>query len=226
MGRFDTTRWSVVLGAVAGDPADRDRFCVLYEPVIRAYLGARWRVPHQNQEVSDGVQEVFVECFKDRGALGRLDPGRSGGFRAFLYGVTRATAIAIERKSSRRTRDKTLHGSDLRFVQRTQATLSQAFDKAWARMIGREAGRLVAERAKKHRGGIEKVKCLELRFVRGLPPRDIAVEMECPVERVYELLKLAKLEYRSALLEVVGSYSPTASEKELEDKCRELAAHL
>jgi DNA-directed RNA polymerase specialized sigma24 family protein len=139
--------------------------------------------------------------------------------------VTRATAIGIERRNARR-RDRTNSGVDASRIDRSQATLSQAFDRAWARMIGREAGRLVAERAAGHAGGTERVRCLEMRYVRGLPPRDIAQELACPVERVYELLKQARVDYRAALLEVVGSYLPGASERELEEKCRELAEFL
>ena len=37
------TCWTVIRGAVSGDEADREEFVRRYGPVVRAYLGARWR---------------------------------------------------------------------------------------------------------------------------------------------------------------------------------------
>ena len=39
----DSTRWTVVRDAARGCAASRAEFARRYEPVIRAYLGARWR---------------------------------------------------------------------------------------------------------------------------------------------------------------------------------------
>ena len=43
-----------------------------------------------------------VDRCREAGALERVDPGRPGGFRAFLYGVARHVAQRFERKDARR----------------------------------------------------------------------------------------------------------------------------
>ena len=65
----------MILGAAAKQPADQERFAVIYTPLIRAYLAARWRLPLEHEEVGDATQEVLLQCFRDHGALETLDPG-------------------------------------------------------------------------------------------------------------------------------------------------------
>ena len=52
-------------------------------PMVRAYLGARWRSSPMLQELDDAVQDVFVECLRHGGVLERARPGQPGGFRAY-----------------------------------------------------------------------------------------------------------------------------------------------
>ena len=85
----DSTRWTVTQRAAAGSAPDRDEFVRRYSPVIGAYLGARWRHTPLFDQVEDAAQQVFMDCFKVDGALGRADPERAEGFRAFLYGIVR-----------------------------------------------------------------------------------------------------------------------------------------
>ncbi len=224
MTRFDTTHWSVVLGAAEGDDVARESFCRTYGRIIRAYLCARWRVRFDHDQVSEGVQEVFLECFKDRGALERVDPARP--FRAFLYGVTAKTALALERRRARNARDGPRGDVDLDRVEKDDATLSQVFDREWARMVGGEARALFVERAGSDGARFRRARCLELRYQKGLPPRDIAKELDVTVERVYEMLHQAKSEYRAALLDVMASHHPGATRSDLERICGELAGHL
>ena len=80
----DSTRWTVIRRAAAGSAPDRAEFARRYGPVIRAYLGARWRQTPLFPEVDDAAQQVFVECFKENGVLGRVDAQRETGFRAYL----------------------------------------------------------------------------------------------------------------------------------------------
>src|SRR5438445_13793858 len=86
MDRADSTCWTVIHGAAAGSAADRQDFARRYTPVIRAYLAARWQDSTYQQELDDGVQEVFLECFRQGGVLQRGDPVHPGRFRPFLYG--------------------------------------------------------------------------------------------------------------------------------------------
>src|SRR6187549_3464929 len=125
MERTDSTCWTLVRSAAAGDPDSQVTYCRLYGPVITAYLAARWRRPQDHQEVVDGVQEVFLQCFKPGGALGRADQDRPGGFRAFLYGITRNVAGTIESARQRYRREG--GGDGLEAVPTDESTVSQVF---------------------------------------------------------------------------------------------------
>jgi len=96
MSNSESTCWTVIQAAAAGNAEERGRFARHYERAIRAYLGARWRGSRLLPQVDDAVQEVFVECFKCGGVLDRADQKRSGGFRPFLYGVVRNVARRLE----------------------------------------------------------------------------------------------------------------------------------
>jgi RNA polymerase sigma factor (sigma-70 family) len=227
MSRFDSTCWSVVIGAAAGDPAMRDEFCRRYDPVIRSYLAARWRLPREHDAISDATQEVFVQCLREHGALERVDRDREGGMRAFLYGVTARAAGEMERKGARWRRDARGGAIESHDIERSEVTLSAAFDKAWAAMIGREARRLLATRAA---AGGEPAKrrffLLEQRYYQARKPREIAQLVGLDAQRVSEILVEAKAEYRAALIEVMANYFPSDTERELEARCLELAKLL
>jgi hypothetical protein len=107
MERHESTCWTVIRDAADGDRDARGIFARRYEPVVRAYLKARWRGSEDRlQNVADAAQEVFIECFRTGGVLDRADRSRPGGFRAFLYGVIRVVALRIEAAPAR-ARDRT-----------------------------------------------------------------------------------------------------------------------
>lgn len=222
---FESTCWSVVLSAAAGDLGAREEFAKRYEPVVRSYLSTRWRVASGHDRVSDGVQDVMIECLKPAGALSRLDRGRSADFRGYLYGITRRTAIAIERRARRDQRDSIFGGNSHR-AQRRESTLSAAFDRTWAQVLSLEALTLLRSRIAARADRKLREACLEGRFVENKPPRVIAEELRVPVEDVYEIVKWAKAEFRGAIFEVIAQYHPGATRRELEDKCRELASRI
>ncbi|MBL8768070.1 MAG: hypothetical protein JNL94_11920, partial [Planctomycetes bacterium] len=92
---------------------------------------------------------------------------------------------------------------------------------------GREARRLLVVRAST--GGESarrRLFCLEQRYFHGKPPREIAMALGLDGQRVSEYLHDAKGEYRAALLEVMAGYFPQASERELAERCAELARLL
>lgn len=226
MNSADLTSWSLILGAAAGQALDRDAFARSYGPIIRAYLAARWRLPFEHAAVADATSEVFVECFKGGGALERVDSRRPGGFRAFLYGVVRNVALMTERKLARR-RDAPAPGDvDLDQVADSEATLSRVFDRAWAETVVQEARGRMAERAGRSPAAKRRFEALSLRFEQGHAPRHIAETTGVPVERVYEVLREARAEFRAALLEVMAAYHPTSNEIQLEALCVELLASL
>jgi DNA-directed RNA polymerase specialized sigma24 family protein len=92
----ESTCWTLIRGAAAGNPADRAGFADRYAGVIRSYLAARWRESPHARYTDDVVQDVFLACFAPDGVLARADPGRPGGFRPYLYGVVRNLARRVE----------------------------------------------------------------------------------------------------------------------------------
>jgi len=222
--RFDSTSWSLVTSAASGNRADGDAFTRQYAPLIRRYLAARWNLASQHDQVVEGCQEVLMQLFKPDGALAKADR-TAGEFRGFLYGVVRNVALMIERKERRRRR---LVGSESAFdpetVEDSEATLSQVFDRGWAEMLAEEARRRLAVRLGEERR--DAYTCLELRYVDGLPPREIAKRVGRDVKEIYQLLRSARSEYRAALLDVMAEIHPDCTPDELERKWRELTRVL
>jgi DNA-directed RNA polymerase specialized sigma24 family protein len=149
MSSPDLTCWTVIRGAARGDPGARDDFARRYEPVVRAYLAARWRSSDHVRALDDAVQEVFVECFQRGGALDRLEPDRPGGFRAFFYGMVRIVALRAESARGRGKEQLPPDGYDPRLVPADDTRLSRAFDRAWARALMAEAAARHAEDAER-----------------------------------------------------------------------------
>ncbi|MHC4938888.1 MAG: sigma-70 family RNA polymerase sigma factor [Planctomycetota bacterium] len=201
----DSTAWTIVLGAAAGQPIAREEFARRYSQPTRAYLGARWGSSPLHSELDDATQEVFFECFKENGALARVDPDRPGGFRSFLYGVIRNVARRFEERWSRKRPDSI---GELP-VESGEEPASRAFDRAWAKGIMRQATELQAERA---RAGGEKlqrrVELLQLRFTEGLPVREIAARWEMEATQVQYEYKCARDEFQAALADVVRQHDP------------------
>lgn len=210
------TCWSLIHLAAEGEPTARDRFARLYEPVIRAYLGNRWK--QSTHSADDAVQDVFVELFKPGGALGKVESDRNGGFRPFLFGVVRNVAM---RHESLRPIANPLPSDH----PDSDTSLATAFDKAWATTLLREAARLQMERAGDERSR-RRVELLQMRFQRGLPIREIAAEWNEDAVRLHHEYATAKEEFRAALQTVVAFHQPTATPGEIDRACGELIGLL
>jgi RNA polymerase sigma-70 factor (ECF subfamily) len=222
VGEAQSTLWTVIRSAAAGDVEARELFARRYEPVIRAYFGARWKGDGLLEEMDDAVQEVFVDCFKDEGALSRADPDRPHGFRAFLYGVTRNVALRFEeRRSARRERQP---GSrvDLAALLPTEDHLSRVFDRSWARSLLEQARNLQARRAAaKGSDAVRRLEIMRLRFREDLPVREIARLLEMDPERVHREYAKAREEYKAALRVVVAEHHP-GERRSVEGECKRL----
>jgi len=215
----DATHWSTILDAARGEREARDRFARRYEGVVRSYLAARWRGTPLVSDVDDATQEVFVDCFRDAGALERLDPARAPSFRAFLRGVVRNVALRTERN---RARQKGRPGAAPFEADRLPADddgLSTVFDRAWARSLLA----LAAERQKdlaREQGdeALRRVELLELRFDDGLPIRDIAKQWGVDTTRLHREYARARREFGRALQAVVAEHHP-GSREEVRAEC-------
>jgi len=216
------TSWTMIHGAAAGRESEREEFAERYLPVVRAYLGYRWRGTRHHPDVEDAVQEVFYDCFRRNGALTRLDPCRPGSFRAFLYGVIRNVARRVE---TRRVRNREVQAGSSGVPEPVdEGRLSVAFDRAWAVSILRQAVKRHADLA---RDGTEaarrRVEILRLRFREGVPLRDVAGRLDMDPARVHKEYATARDEFRAALLAVVAFHHP-GSRAEIERECLELIA--
>jgi RNA polymerase sigma-70 factor (ECF subfamily) len=226
MDRADSTCWTVVQGAAAGSAADREDFVRRYTPVIRAYIAGRWKDSRYRQELEDGVQEVFLECFRQGGVLERADPVQASGFRSFLYGVVRNVALRIEARLARQRRSEPPEGFDPESLAADEPSLSQVFDRAWATSLLREAGRLQAEQAKSRgQDAFRRVELLRLRFQEGLPIREIARQWQVEPAVLHHEYAKARQEFKAALLQVLRFHQPDSA-ADIEQQCADLLAIL
>src|SRR5271156_3197075 len=131
MGTPDSTCWTLLEDAAAGDEVPRAEFAARYAPVVRAYLAARWRGSRLIQELDDTVQDVFIECLRQGGLLDRARADRPGGFRAFLYGAVRNVALRVETRQARQHEREPGEAIDIDGLPGHDAALSPAFDRTW-----------------------------------------------------------------------------------------------
>jgi RNA polymerase sigma-70 factor (ECF subfamily) len=219
MSASESTCWTVIRAAAAGSPANREELAHRYVDVVRAYLAARWRGSHLRHDLDDAVQEVFVECFREGGALDAAGADRVPSFRAFLYGVIRNVARRFESRPVRAA-------GPLSDMLADDATQSRLFDRTWARAIMAEAAQLQRQRAA--RGGPEarrRVELLRLRFEENLPIRAIAELWNVDAAKLHHAYALARQEFRTALLEVLAFHQP-GSPMELEQEAADLLKAL
>ena len=134
----ETTCWTVILAAAAGSAADREELARRYLGTVRAFLFARWRGSPLHNDIDDATQEVFIECFREGGAVEAVGAGRVTNFRPFLYGVIRNVARRYESRPARPT-------APLQEIPSDDASQSQLFDRTWAQAIMVEATRLQAQ---------------------------------------------------------------------------------
>jgi RNA polymerase sigma factor (sigma-70 family) len=217
-----STCWTVIEGAAAGRREERETFARRYVPVVRAYLAARWRGSALVDEIDDAAQEVFVDCFRDGGALGRADRAREGGFRAYFCGVIRNVAMRHERARAQRrvrTSDSSFEPDE---IPAESEALSSVFEREWAASLLKQARALQAERAAAAGGSARKrVELLRLRFEEGLPIREIAVKTGEDAGRLHHEYAKARDEFREALRAVVQFHHP-GTKADVDAECARL----
>ena len=211
----------MIRDAADGDQAGQAAFANQYLEAVQVYLRARWSRSPMIQFVDDAAQEVFVECFRENGPLNRVAKERTASFRAYLYGLVRNIA---KRYESRRCEDANRRGESISKLEMAadEPTLSHVFDRAWARMIMKQAGerhRIVA-----HQSGdaaIRRVELLKLRFQQGLPIRHIADQWQVEPALLHREYAKAREEFRRALVYVVGLNRPGPT-SEIDEEVKQL----
>jgi RNA polymerase sigma-70 factor (ECF subfamily) len=212
----------LIRGAAEGGTEEREEFARRYAPVLRAYLGARWRESFLRGDVEDAVQEIFLECFRGGGVLERAETGHRGGFRAFLYGVARNVALRFERRRGNPREKPAGDPASLDRLPRDETSLSRLFDRAWARALLGQAAALQEERARvAGDSSLRRVELLRLRFREDRPIREIAKLWGEDPSEVHKAYERARKEFLDALREVVAFHHP-GSRAEIDQRSIEL----
>jgi len=226
MSSADSTCWTLVEAAAAGRREEREEFARRYHAPVEAYFRARWAGTRYIQEVEDGVQELFLECFREGGVLQRTVKGGARGFRAFLYGAVRNVALRIERRGGRLKERQTPGERGLDAVAVDDASLSRVFDRSWVLALLGEAVRRHAEEAKSRgEAAARRVELLRLRFQENLPIREIATLWGVAASLLHHEYARAREEFKEALLAVVAFQCP-GSASEGERECADLLAAM
>jgi RNA polymerase sigma factor (sigma-70 family) len=226
MSSSELTCWTLIQAAAQGSRRERDQFAQCYLGMVRAYLQARWGSSAYKNLVDDAVQDVFLECFRSDGALCRAEPDKSGTFRAYLYGVVRNVALRIESRQAAERARQHAGASDVDGVVSDESTLSQVFDRAWAKSIMRQAGERHEELARAAGESAERrFELLRLRFEEELPIREIAGQWNIDAAVLHREYRKAREEFRAALLEVVRFHHP-GSDAEVDREAAALLALL
>jgi DNA-directed RNA polymerase specialized sigma24 family protein len=220
----DSPGWSVIRGAAQGDLASRQEFAHLYEPVIRAYLGARWGRTPLSDQIDDAMQDCFAKLFQDGDGPPREDSPRPGGIRAFFYGVVRNIARRLEGKpeGDREARPET--APEVEGLPEEDEPLSRVFDRAWALAVVNQAVDGHAERARVEGGAaLRRLELLRLRFGENRSIEEIASRWNEDPVRVAADYALGRSEFRNALREKLRTLHP---DSEVEAECDHLLALL
>lgn len=220
MTRFDSTSWSLVLGAAAAVPRDREEFGRRYGPLVRSWFAARWRVAAEHERVADASQEVFLRMFSPDGPLTRVERDRDGGFRAYLRGVLRNVATELERHERRRQTSSL--DSSIEPPSAADPTPSDAFDRVWAEMVTDAAWDLMRRKAGGDRWAHWRLEVLALRYGDDRSCQDIATQLGLETAQVYRLLAAGREQFRRALMTVLSAHHPDLLPDDLERKCREV----
>lgn len=210
------TCWTLIHAAAEGSASARSQFARRYEATIRKTLAARWSRSRRIDWIDDAVQEVFVECIRPGGALVKADSHYSGGFRAYLFGVTRNVMLRYE--------SRPLAGQlDAVDVVAEDATVGKIFDREYARYIMSEASQLQRQHAESQgSAALRRVELLHARFYDGQPIRTIAEQWCVDPAWLHREYSKARSEFLAALLETVAASQPSATPAENQATCREL----
>jgi RNA polymerase sigma-70 factor (ECF subfamily) len=218
----DSTRWTIIRGAAAGNESDRAEFARRYASVIRSYLGARWKSGPLLADLDDAAQEVFVQCFRAEGPLERVEPERPGGFRGYLYGIVRNIARGFERS---RRKEPSGPAVDIDAIEARDEPLSRVFDRAWAAALLRRAAERQAQDARGDDRAKRRVELLQLRFGQDLPIRDIAKRWNVDPAPLHEEYRRARRDFLAALRIIVADENPGTREQ-VEAECERLLDYL
>ena len=137
MSRFNTTQWSVVLGAQGtGDDARAalESLCRTYRPPVLAYISSRG----YRSDVAEDLTQSFFERFLERADYAEADPSR-GRFRAYLLATIKHFLINTAAETHRVKRGGRIQfesidrrDADGDILPPDGSNPEQVFEQAWA----------------------------------------------------------------------------------------------
>jgi RNA polymerase sigma factor (sigma-70 family) len=218
-----STCWTLIGGAAAGESTAKEAFARRYQRVVLAYLRARWARGPLIQDAEDALQEVFLECFKGGGALSRVDREKGSSFRGYLLSVVRNVASRYEERRGRRPDPLS---TDAAAHARVEEEPDRAYLREWARSVVEEAANLQADQARLlGQEARVRMKILQMRFVEGMPIREIAPRVQMSAEETHREYARARREFELALKSVVA-FDTIGGDAAVEEECRQLLAAL
>jgi RNA polymerase sigma-70 factor (ECF subfamily) len=141
MGRFETTRWSVVLRA-RGEAGEArvalEQLCRTYRPPVLAFVRLRGYTP----DAAEDLTQAFFTRFLERAWYSSADPER-GRFRSFLLTALKRFLIDSDAEAATLKR-----GGGIRFelldddagcTGAARETPDAAFEREWAHVVLRAA---------------------------------------------------------------------------------------
>ena len=141
MGRFETTRWSVVLRArgEAGDArAALEQLCRTYRPPVLAFV----RFRGYSADAAEDLTQAFFARFLERAWYSSADPQR-GRFRSFLLTALKRFLIDSDAEAATLKRGGAfrfeLLDDDTGCPDPTGDTPDAAFEREWAHAVLRAA---------------------------------------------------------------------------------------
>lgn len=221
---MESTCWTVIEGAARGDQDARSTFARTYLDVVRATLSARWRGSALIARLEDAVQDVFLDCLREGGALSRADRESGHSFRAFLFGVVKRVSLRHEERRQRERRETTALDEDAAPPIDPADDLERVFDRAFARSILARAAQRQRDDAKDE-AAKKRVELLELRFHDNLPIRTIAERWQVDAAFLHHEYAKARDEFQRALRTEVAFHhqGPAPS---LDAECKRLLTLL
>ena len=220
----DATCWTLVRDAAAGSPAAREQFTRRYLSIVQSFLHARWQGRPIHEDLEDAVQEVFIECLKDDGALSRVELRPAAGFRTYLQALTRNVARRHEERGAQRLDAQASGASHLDQVPADDTSASRVFDRAWAEALVAEASqRFEQAQASESPAGARRVELLRACIREGRGVTELAREWEVEPAWLHREYGRALRGFETALREVVAFHHPGEPEA-VERECRELLA--
>jgi RNA polymerase sigma-70 factor (ECF subfamily) len=210
----EQTCWTLVEGAAAGEEIARDRFARTYLSVVRAFLAARWSGSAMISDLDDAVQEAFLECLKEGGALQNLETPREGKFRTYLYAVVSNVARRFEERRAGERKHRVPVDPSQEPITADEARLSRIFDQAWTKsLLQRAAERQEAEAKNRGAEAVRRVELMKLRFGEDQPIREIARRWEIDPDRLHHEYAKAREEFKQALVAEISFHQPCSLEE-------------